>query len=136
MKCKLTWKLKATKLHRFYFQLVPSTPHTVGTESGLLPTPLASALEQTNFEVYDARMERLKEKGHKPFTMPLDQMALRGLLPTPTAMDCTNATATMKSTQVKEGSMHSVTLTRAMSMGMLPTPQTRDWKGCEGRKGY
>jgi hypothetical protein len=44
------------------------------------------------------------------------------MLPTPTAMDSTNATATMKSTQVKEGSMHSVTLARAMTMGMLPTP--------------
>jgi hypothetical protein len=53
-------------------------------------------------------------------------------------MDSTNATATMKSTQVKEGSMHSVTLTRAMAMGMLPTPTTSDknmhwktdnWKG-------
>jgi hypothetical protein len=32
----------------------------------------------------------------------------------------------MKSTQVKEGSMHSVTLTRAMSMGMLPTPMASD----------
>jgi hypothetical protein len=61
-------------------------------------------------------MERLKEKGHKPFTMPL-------------AMDSTNATATMKSTQVKEGSMHSVTLTRAMAMGMLPTPCARDTQG-------
>jgi hypothetical protein len=39
-----------------------------------------------------------------------------------TAMDSSNATATMKSTQVKEGSMHSVTLVRAMAMGMLPTP--------------
>jgi hypothetical protein len=61
-----------------------------------------------------------------------------GMLPTPTAMDSTNATATMKSTQVKEGSMHSVTLTRAMSMGILPTPRasderkhwrTENWKG-------
>jgi hypothetical protein len=65
-------------------------------------------------------------------------MATMGMIPTPTAMDSTNATATMKSTQVKEGSMHSVTLTRAMSMGMLPTPQASDetmrwntekWKG-------
>jgi hypothetical protein len=32
----------------------------------------------------------------------------------------------MKSTQVKEGSMHSVTLTRAMAMGMLPTPMSSD----------
>jgi hypothetical protein len=50
-----------------------------------------------------------------------------GMLPTPTAMDSTNATATMKSTQVKEGSMHSVTLTRAMAMGMLPTPIAGEW---------
>jgi hypothetical protein len=50
-----------------------------------------------------------------------------GMLPTPTVMDSTNATATMKSTQVKEGSMHSVTLTRAMAMGMLPTPNASDW---------
>jgi hypothetical protein len=51
------------------------------------------------------------------------------MLPTPTVMDSTNATATMKSTQVKEGSMHSVTLTRAMGMGMLPTPRTADAEG-------
>jgi hypothetical protein len=43
-------------------------------------------------------------------------------------MDQTNATATMKSTQVKEGSMHSVTLNRAMAMGMLPTPSAYDCK--------
>jgi hypothetical protein len=48
------------------------------------------------------------------------------MLPTPTAMDSTNATATMKSSQVKEGPMHSVTLNRAMSMGMLPTPIASD----------
>ena len=55
-----------------------------------------------------------------------------GLLPTPMAMDSTNATATMKSTQVKEGSMHSVTLSMAVSMGILPTPNTRDWKDSIG----
>jgi len=110
-----------------YCQLAPLTHRTEGTEFSLLPTPLAQAREQTNFEAYDQRMERLKEKGHKPFTMPLDQMALRGLLPTPTAMDSTNATAQMKSTQVKNGSMHSVTLARAMAMGMLPTPRAADW---------
>jgi hypothetical protein len=86
-RCKLIWKLKATKSHRFYFQLVPSTLPTEGTEFGLLPTPLAQAREQKSFDKYDQRMERLVEKGHKPFTMPLDQMALRGLLPTPTASD-------------------------------------------------
>jgi len=76
-RCKLIWKLKGTKSNRMYFQLRPLTLHTEGIESGLLPTPLAQAREQTNFEAYDQRMERLKEKGHKPFTMPLDQMALK-----------------------------------------------------------
>jgi hypothetical protein len=70
-----------------YFQLRPLAHHTEGIGYGLLPTPLAQAREQTNFEAYDQRMERLKEKGHKPFTMPLDQMALRGLLPTPRTSD-------------------------------------------------
>ena len=56
------------------------------------------------------------------------------MLPTPTAMDSTNATANMKSTQVKEGSMHSVTLSRAMAMGMLPTPATRDYKGGKSKE--
>ena len=87
-RCKLTWKMKGTKYNRMYFQLHPSTLPTEGTEFGLLPTPLAQAREQTNFEAYDQRMERLKKKGHKPFTMPLDQMALRGMLPTPIASDC------------------------------------------------
>jgi hypothetical protein len=37
-KCVLTWKVKATKSKRLLFQLAPSTPHTDGTGSGLLPT--------------------------------------------------------------------------------------------------
>lgn len=41
-KCKLTWKLKGTKYSRFYFQLVPLTHPTEGTEFGLLPTPTKS----------------------------------------------------------------------------------------------
>lgn len=38
-----------------------------------------------------------------------------GLLPTVTAMDCSRATARMKSTQVKLGSMHSMTISRFLS---------------------
>ena len=49
-----------------------------------------------------------------------------GLLPTVTCMDQTQATANMKTTQVKTGSMHSVTLTRALTMDMLPTPRCFD----------
>ena len=55
--------------------------------SGMLPTPLASMKEQNNMEAYDKRMERMKEKGHKPFSLNLSQMALKGMLPTPTATD-------------------------------------------------
>ena len=43
------------------------------------------------------------------------------ILPTPTAMDSTEATARMKSSQTKDGSMHSVTLARAVRT-LLPTP--------------
>lgn len=43
------------------------------------------------------------------------------ILPTPTAMDSTEATARMKSSQTKDGSMHSVTLARAVHT-LLPTP--------------
>ena len=41
-------------------------------------------------------------------------MGMNGLLPTPTAMDSSNATANMKSSQTKEGSMHSTTLSRCL----------------------
>jgi hypothetical protein len=71
----------------------------------------------------------IRPKDGMRFGPSLNDIAKRGMLPTPTAMDSTNATATMKSTQVKEGSMHSVTLTRAMVMGMLPTPNARDYLG-------
>jgi hypothetical protein len=51
----------------------------------------------------------------------LTDLKVWGMLPTPTVMDSTNATATMKSTQVKEGSMHSMTLSR-----FLLTPSASD----------
>jgi len=47
----------------------------------------------------------------------LQAKAIMGMLPTPTAMDATISTANMKSTQVKPGSMHSMTLMRLMSNG-------------------
>lgn len=50
------------------------------------------------------------------------------ILPTPTAMDSTEATARKKSSQTKDGSMHSVTLARAVHT-LLPTPVASDAKG-------
>ena len=115
-RCALTWKLKGTKFNRLLFLLVPKTHRTEEIDAGLLlPTPNARDWKDTIGNGKDAPsigVTRGYSLGQK----------INSLLPTPTAMDCTNATATMKSTQVKQGSMHSVTLVRAISMGILPTP--------------
>ena len=111
-KCKLTWKLRGTKFNRMYFQLYPSTLRTEEIEFGLLPTATAQDFKR--------RGPNSKQQGLS------NTENWAQLLPTPTAMDSTGATANMKSTQVKEGSMHSVTLSRAMNMGLLPTPQAMD----------
>jgi hypothetical protein len=139
-RCRLTWKLKGTKFNRMYFQLVPSTHRTEETEFGLLPTPTAIQREHPD------RVQALQETGAtsmfsrangeaRPNSI-IDHLQFHGMLPTPTAMDSTNATATMKSSQVKEGSMHSVTLCRAMAMGMLPTPNSRDFKDAQTPEKY
>ena len=162
-KCRLSWKLKATKSHRFYFQLVPLTPRIEETEFGLwLSTPRANEIPRSQ-EFGKGRTMSPSEYAKKTSLLLKTPTAMDGqvtsgkanpvsgnsgtlaqeimseypptmkklsMLPTPTCFDATNASNTMKSTQVKEGSMHSVTLTRAMSMGMLPTPNQRDYKGC------
>jgi uncharacterized cupin superfamily protein len=110
-----------------YCQLYPSTLPIEEIGFGLLlKTPSA-------MDSYAENLTKKEQKFGNSGTLAQEVQSgfiyQRGLLPTPTAMDSTNATATMKSNQVKEGSMHSVTLTRAMSMGMLPTPIAGDWKG-------
>jgi len=93
-------------------------------KSGLLPTPTTQ--ETPHYEAELTETGRRVASNGNSHSLNLADHAIRGLLPTPTCMDATNATATMKSTQVKEGSMHSVTLNRAMSMGILPTPKVQD----------
>ena len=44
-RCALTWKAKVTKSNRLLFQLVPSTPRTAETGSGLLPTVQTQGLK-------------------------------------------------------------------------------------------
>jgi hypothetical protein len=129
-RCKLTWKLRGTKYGRMYCQLQVSTLPIEEIGFGLLPTPKTLEAPSASWE------KRNPESKYKP-GVTLTDMKVWGLLPTPTAMDSTNATATMKSSQVKEGSMHSVTPTRAMSMGMLPTPRTSDMNhpGVHGQGG-
>jgi hypothetical protein len=132
-RCALTWKLKGTKYNRLLFQLVPKTHRTDGTEFGLLLKTPCSA------DAYTEGMSKKEQKFGNSGTLAQEIQSgfvyQRGMLPTPTTFDSTNASANMKSSQVKEGSMHSMTLTRMMDKGMLPTPRSRDWKGCEGRRG-
>ncbi len=81
-KCKLTWKLKGTKSHRLYFQLVPLAHRTDAIESGLLLTPTTreGVMDQEKFK---ARME----KYDNGTTVPNLATQVVGMLPTPTAFD-------------------------------------------------
>jgi hypothetical protein len=125
-KCKLIWKMKGTSYNRMYFQLVPSTHRTEGIEFGLLHTPRATMIEEPN-ENFIKRMGDRSENCYPHLSAQVVDFVKKGMLPTPTAMDSTGATANMKSSQVKEGSMHSVTLSRFV--GMLPTPRASDVEG-------
>jgi hypothetical protein len=148
--------MKGTKFSRLLFQLQPKTHRTEEIDVGLLlPTPKAMeapsaswenrkpnskfkpGVTLTDLKVWGMLPTPNAAEGYKSaktynpksqMGSSLSAMSRSGMLPTPTAMDSTNATATMKSTQVKEGSMHSVTLTRAMSMGMLPTPVAGEYR--------
>ena len=91
----------------------------------MLPTPTL---------MEDRRIPNQNQQRTKKIESNLNAYTIQKMLPTPTAMDSTNATATMKSTQVKEGSMHSVTLNRAMALGMLPTPTTGEHKHGKSEK--
>lgn len=147
-KCKLTWKLRGTKYSRMYCQLAPSTLPTDGIEFGLLPTPDCSdrrsdnsgqwglsnyaknrllptpnCQETPHHEAVLTETGRRKAANGNSHSMNIADLALRGMLPTPTAMDSNGATANMKSSQVKEGSMHSVTLSRWAGMLGTPTAQ-------------
>ena len=127
-RCYLTWRQKAIgPSRRLCFQLLVKVRHTVAIASGLSRTPTVGMLnaDRSNDPEY---ANRKRAKGQ---TITLADQAKEGLLqkpqhmglvPTPTCMDSSGATANMQSTQVVSGSMHSVTLSRALEMGILPTP--------------
>lgn len=124
MRCRLIWRLRGTKYNRIYFQLVPSTPRTEGIEPGLSHT---NGLLKTP-TVFDGKVSSGKAHPVSGNSGSLAQeimseypptMMKLGLIPTPTVFDSTGASANMKSSQVKDGSMHSMTLARYV---MLPTP--------------
>lgn len=75
--CYLTWRLKATKQGRSYYQLAPSTRHTGGIESGLWHTPRASEAEHPG----------RKSTAHGRQTGLAEQVNNSVLFPTPSARE-------------------------------------------------
>ena len=84
-KCRLTWKLKGTKSNRIYFQLAVSTLRTEETASGLLPT--VKTFDATKQRDLDENGQNVSRTTGQKYGVHLTQMAVSGLLPTPSASD-------------------------------------------------
>jgi hypothetical protein len=112
-----------------YFQLYPSTLPTEGIGFGLLPTV-----------VPESRGTRSEEGMSKRHSMELQDMAIRGLLPTPTVMDTNcgdlekidqrRARALAKGTN---GNGFGMTIGELANRNLLPTPTAKDEKNGEER---
>jgi hypothetical protein len=139
-----------------YFQLQVSALPTEEIESGLLPTVQIQGLKvcenrkskSINLgllptpKTFDAKKQRtLNENGENvsqttgaKYGVHLTQLANAGLLPTPTTQEpvskCEITETGRRKTKDGKGS-HSLNLGRLV--GMLPTPQARDYKGSSGR---
>ncbi len=126
MRCRLIWKLKATKCSRFYFQLVPSTHHTDETEFGLLlktPTKMDGEVSSGKKNPVSGNSGTLAQEimsGYKP------TMTKLGMLPTPQAMDMmTNPRREITNSGrivSNQGHNGSAPLKDLAMNGMLPTP--------------
>ena len=137
-RCRLIWKLKATKCSRFYFQLVPSTHHTDETEFGLLlktPTKMDGEVSSGKKNPVSGNSGTLAQEimsGYKP------TMTKLGMLPTPQAMDMMQnpRREITKSGRIVSNQGHngSAPLKDLAMNGMLPTPTTRDWKGIQANE--
>jgi hypothetical protein len=95
-KCRLTWKLKATKSHRFYFLLVPLTLPIEGTEFGLLhtmlPTPTANDIMSSQEERIIIKNNRFIKKNKVSGTEFGPKLVdIARLLPTPNSYDWNTA---------------------------------------------
>jgi len=102
-RCKLTWKLRATRSHRFYFQLAVSTLPTDGIGFGLLPTAREASAR--------GNCSNDRKRGN------LEDAIASGLLPTPNQRDYKGRTG---SGWTQQSSLPNT---------LLPTPATRDHKG-------
>lgn len=116
MNCKLTWKLRATKLHRFYFQLVPQTE-----EDLLLPTPTTQ--EPISECKVNENGRRVTAIGGS-YSLNLGRMMRMGMLPTPTTM----TGGAVKVTSMKKENTFSASLHDLAKSGLLPTPVAGEWR--------
>jgi len=91
--CWLTWRAKATKQGRLYFQLAASTPRISDTDVPLWPTPAARDCKGAN------SMEHLQREGKRNYA---DQLANTvKLWPTPTSRSGTGPSQT----ETRQGGM-------------------------------
>ena len=144
-RCRLIWKVKGTKYNRMYFQLHPSTHHTEGTEFGLLPTITSSDARDMPNKLETGEIHKSKS-GALTFVRNKDGMRfgasmrevvkIEGLLLTPTTREEVKDLDKFKARMEKytNGTTMPKLATQVFSQ-MMPTPRSRDWKGCEGRRG-
>lgn len=85
-KCKLTWRMLATRSHRLYFRLVVSTLRTDATEFGLLHTPRVVMIKETN-ENFQRRMADRCGTTYPHLINQVVDYVEKGLLPTATARE-------------------------------------------------
>ncbi len=82
-RCVPIWKIQGTKCSQLLFRLVPLEPRTGASVCGLLPTPNAADGEHKG-EIIKDRRRTYRKSGTKRQLM-LQDLAVSGLLPTPTA---------------------------------------------------
>src|SRR5690606_31800028 len=111
--------------HRFYFQVVPSMLPTEVTGYGLLLTPMATTISETQ-EQFAARMNS-KRKNDRKNGYPNLEAQIKGLLPTPQVFDAKGTF--LKGKEYNGNNKHSEKLGQAI-VRLLPTPTaTSDPKG-------
>ena len=116
-KCKLTWKLRGTRLSRLFFQLAVSTLPIKENEFGLLLTP-----STVDIGINEGRIEKrtaYRESVGRHYVPGCLTEQIQGLLPTP---DCSDR----RSANSKQQGLSNV------MKGLLPTPNQRDEKGPTG----
>ena len=127
MKCRLTWKLKASKSNRMFFQLQASTLPTEEIESGLLLTP-TSVMTDEPPEKMRERAERNGYKNGTQYGSLLSQVKYSGMLPTPIAGEHKHGkTDKYWQNRIEKGRQEDLSM--QAYKGMLPTPTTSCAKG-------